>query len=172
MIRSQWWPLGLLILAVISSTWLTFTVNNHPLINHAQEELNPDSFAEQVYVTIIHQPHADTTFITTPSITVYIKNQEPWVVTAKRGQLSQGINQLDLYNNVIMHQAQGLNNHEITLLTNAMTFYPNTQIANTTLPVTIQEPGLTLTGIGLNADLIKGILELKSDMQGVYENKK
>lgn len=181
----HWWSFGLLILCVIASTWLTFSVKDRPLLNPQQEALNPDSFAEQVSFTnfdkmgkpankldtpiLIHRPYQNKTFIEKPLITVYVSHQSPWTIIAQQGELKNGITQLDLAGHVHMHQAMSPSNPELTLLTEAVTLYPNMRTAMTNLPVNVREPGTTLNATGVEADFNKGTLNLKSNMRGVYE---
>lgn len=154
----------------------------HPTLHPASKK--PDQFMIGVTATkfgetgalhsrltspdIRHYPQDNTALVLQPNITVFQDTSPPWHITAKRAQASHGLQVIHLYDNVKMHQAAGADNQETTLLTQAMTFYPDRRFAETQKPVTLLQPHNRVDTVGMEVNMADGWVKLLSQARGVY----
>lgn len=91
----------------------------------------------------------------------------PWHVTARKGTIYNGGKRAVLSGDVYAWQAidKGGKNE---FLTSKLTIFPETNIAETNLPVTITTPQGKTTGTGMWADLNDEIFKLLSKVKGVH----
>ena len=117
---------------------------------------------------IVHYPKDDTSALKTPKITVYHAPAPAWHIQAKHGKTQEGTSIIDLSEDVRIHQAAGKNNYETTLLTQALTFYPDRHFAETDKPVTMFQPGSHVEATGMQADFVNNWVKLLSHARGDY----
>lgn len=174
---------SLFLLAIVLSIWSAFIIF-FKKIGPLNDLGKPDAFMEDVVATFIdkegnptlklsavkmtHYLQNDATEISKPILTFYRKSPTPWYLTADHARSSQGINQILLWENVIIHQPSNQENEETTLLTPSLTVYPNQQTATTAAPVIINQPNTTIHAIGMNADLASGVINLLSQAKGEF----
>ncbi|GJM07403.1 MAG: hypothetical protein DHS20C10_11370 [marine bacterium B5-7] len=180
--RSFFW---LILLTAIASTILLVR-EVKPVHQHDQalRDQIPDQFMWDVTATkfdeqgvrtsklysphVIHYPKDDTSTLTTPKITIYRAPDPAWYIQAKHGTTRQGTTIIHLTDDVRIHQAAGKNNHETTLLTQALSFYPDRHFAETDKPVTMFQPGSYVNATGMQADFINNWVKLLSNARGDY----
>lgn len=121
------------------------------------------------YVT--HFQVQDSAIIRTPIIKLY-KNDQEWIATSQEARSFNGTTRFDLLKNVVVKQSASNNKAATTLLTEALTAFPKKDLVTTQEKVTIQQPGLNITGVGMKGDLKNGNLELLSQTKGHYDPKK
>ena len=174
---------GLLPTAVLLSGWSAF------IIYHKESALpdtlgRPDAYMEDVVATVIdkqghptlkmvaskmtHYLHNDATEITKPLLTLYRKSPKPWQLTALHAKSQQGLSQIVLWEDVVIHHPGDGQNEKTTLLTPTLTVFPDKQLATTTDPVVIIQPNTEIHAIGMNADLASGSVKLLSQARGEY----
>lgn len=99
-----------------------------------------------------------------PIIHLYDQQQQTWQITAKKGTVYKNGSKVDLKNNVVIVSQ----NNENRLTTKALTMYPDDNIAENNLPVTITSPQGVTTAVGMKADLNKQHTLLKKQVKGTY----
>jgi len=175
--------LFLLIIAVGFTGWLAL---HHTQSNHIANIINnnPDSIAENVTIInmdlegnpsshfssakMIHYPNKNTTLVTQPNLVVFIKNEQPWHITAKQGKAVDGNALIQLWDNVKFVQPASQANPESTVLTEKFIFWPQKKIAETDKPITLLQPGTKVTAVGLIANTATGQIDLLKDVRGSY----
>jgi LPS export ABC transporter protein LptC len=91
-----------------------------------------------------------------------------WQINADHGRIIDKAKIIYLDGHVKLTQPPGKDSQDITLLTTELTYYPDRKFAETTQPVTITQPGMTLNAIGMTADLNKGIIKFAQQTRGQY----
>jgi LPS export ABC transporter protein LptC len=118
--------------------------------------------------TRITQPMPDgTIYVTSPVLHYTPSAGNPWVLTAKQGQLPQSAQTADLSGSV---HAEGKPQGSSQLLdfdTSVLHVDMQQQLATTTAVVHVQQAGNRLTARGMRANLKSGEIELYHDVSGV-----
>jgi lipopolysaccharide export system protein LptC len=91
----------------------------------------------------------------------------PWHVTARKGTIYNGGKRAVLSGNVYAWQVIGKGGKN-EFLTSKLTIFPETNIAETSLPVTIKTPQGQTSGTGMWADLNDEIFKLLSKVKGTH----
>ena len=96
-----------------------------------------------------------------------LEQTSPWYVTSQKGTIYNGGKRAVLAGDVQAWQAvkKGGKNE---FLTRKLTIFPDTNIAETDLPVTITTPQGKTTGTGMWADLNDEIFKLLSKVKGIH----
>ena len=178
---------GLLIiffLLIIATIYFSLHTQDHKPAQAATEADTLDTFATQVHITNLDKTgHIDTQLYTplmthytkkntrlkTPELSVHVKNQPPWKITAKTGEIRQNNEEVFLRDDVVLHQPAGEKNEEVTVATQTLTIYPNKKFATTEDPITLMSRSAQISSVGMQADLTQGTLELKTQAKGLYE---
>lgn len=121
------------------------------------------------YVT--HYQVQDSAVIRTPIIKLY-KNDQEWTATSQEAKSYNGTMRFDLLKNVVVKQSASKDKAATTLFTESLTAFPKKDLVTTQEKVTIEQPGLNITGVGMKGDLKSGNLELLSQTKGHYDPKK
>jgi len=119
---------------------------------------------------LIHYQKKNRSYFVNPIITIYKENEAPWIFKSKYGEALQGYKLLRLWDNVYINQAKSSNNEPISILTEKITYYTDSNKAKTTHPVTIKTVSGTVSSVGLDADFNKKRYILLSKARGKYEN--
>jgi lipopolysaccharide export system protein LptC len=119
------------------------------------------------YVT--HYPDNDTTHAVKPHIVTFSRTGQPWYVTADKGTMTNGDNNVHMQGHVNIHQPPGEKSHNVTFTTSALNYYPNRQYADTDQPVTVVQPGTRIDGVGMTANLNTGDINLLHQSRGEYD---
>ncbi len=118
--------------------------------------------------TRISQPTPDgTIYVTNPVLHYTPPASNPWVLTARQGQLPQSAQTADLSGSV---HAEGKPQGSLQLLnfdTSVLHVDMQQQLATTAAVVHVQQAGNRLTGRGMHANLKSGELQLYHDVSGV-----
>lgn len=131
---------------------------------------NPSS--QLISPQLINYQENNITYSKTPKVTLYDAPSAPWHLTAKYGKAFKGINEIYVWDHVIMHRPAGKNNPPAHLFTDNFTFFPKTKHGFTHAPVKLTQPGMVLTAIGATADLKQKKITLLSHTKGIYTNTK
>lgn len=116
-------------------------------------------------------PDQDRIEITTPKLEVFNEKGHTWEINAKRGESTQAVDHIDLWQNVKIEQPSGPYNFGSTLLTEKLSIFPAKKVASTEEKVTVTQPGITLQANGLTAHMETGHIQLHSNVEGKYEAK-
>lgn len=174
-----------LLLGAGLTTWLALQSIKKTTKHHISQPHNPNAFAFNITFIqmddngqinnimrspkLIHYPYQNSAVFQQPIITIMNPKANPYHITAKYGHSTYGNKIVTLLGNVKLRQQAGSNNKELSIATNAATFYPREKYITTSQSVTIQQPGLTTTAIGASDDLNKKIITLKSHIKEIYE---
>jgi lipopolysaccharide export system protein LptC len=178
----------LLLTALLLSGWSAFIIYHKKSAASLNEPGKPDAFMEEVVATIIDKQGKPSLIIVSPKMTHYLENDateiikplmtlyrashqkstKPWHLSADHAKALQGINQIQLWENVIINHPEDELDEKTTLLTPTLTVYPEKQTAETADPVVITQPNTKIHAIGMNADLASGAVKLLSQTQGEY----
>ncbi|MBI5447189.1 MAG: LPS export ABC transporter periplasmic protein LptC [Gammaproteobacteria bacterium] len=180
----HWWVFFILLFAVVSTTWLTFTISDKKPMNLVENDVM-DTFATQVHISnmdktghlstqiytpsLTHYTKDNRTQLDTPMLILHVKDQPVWQVNAKTAELKQGTDEIQLHDQVTLHQEKGKHNEEITVQTDALTVYPERKLAMTEHPITLLSHSAHVNAVGMQADMEKGTLELKTSARAQYE---
>jgi lipopolysaccharide export system protein LptC len=126
-----------------------------PSISHYQLNLNSPS-------------DNDYTLIEHPSLIFHHEEQAPWIIKASEGRSEKNGELIRLLNHVVISQetaAQGL----IEITTESLLAKPAQQFVETDKAVKITAKQTQIDAIGMNADLATSRLQLKSQVDAVYE---
>ncbi|HSW71427.1 MAG TPA: LPS export ABC transporter periplasmic protein LptC [Gammaproteobacteria bacterium] len=179
----------LLLTALFLSAWSIFIIYYKKSSSTAADLGKPDAFMEEIVATIIdkqgkpslkivspkmiHYLENDSTEISKPLLTLYRnarqpKATKPWQLSADHARALEGIHQILLWENVVIHHPEDEQDEKTTLLTPTLRVYPDKQFAETADPVTIMQPNTKIHAIGMNADLASGAVKLLSQTRGEY----
>lgn len=175
---------ALTLFAVGLSAWSIFfskaTLPNNTLANRS----DPDTFMENVTATlfdgqgkislkiitpkITHTENNDTATLYKPHIIAYKESPVPWSIDADKAETIAGTQKILLQGNVIIHHEHDQKNPTSTMTTNALTLFPDKQLAETNQPITVTQPDLLIRAIGMRADMKLGTIQLFSKATGEY----
>jgi lipopolysaccharide export system protein LptC len=174
----------LLMLAAGLSIWSIIISNKHPAPTVQNDPAKADSYMEDVIATMlgkdgkptlklispkmIHFPENDSTKILTPRLTIFRKSPNPWYVDADYAKTKNGISEILFWDHVVIHHPSDIENPNTSLQTQALTIFPDQQIARTDLPVTFIQPDTVVHAKGMLANLNDSTIKLLSETQGDY----
>ena len=164
--------------------WLKETVQE-PAAQSTVRRHDPDYIVENFNITsygpggiaestlaaakMIHYPDDDPTDLVAPRM-VQTKPGEPrMTVTADRGTLSQGADELFLYGNVLLVRAGDAERPEMRMRTSFLHIVTDKSLALTDRQVTISDKERTVTGKGMEYNNELGQLNLYSQVHGQFE---
>lgn len=117
-------------------------------------------------------PTTKASILTIPHVTVYKPDGTVWHIDAKHGQLQQptlgSIDKITLEEDVILMRPETLKAIPIKLETKTLHYHPKKQFAESDALITMNKPGLKVTGLGLRAFLDKGSVELLHNVKTYY----
>ena len=119
---------------------------------------------------LTHFPGNDSTQIEKPNIILFKANAKPWTITAKQGLASEGSDVITLQKQVNIRQPAGPSNAPTVIKTEKLTYLPKQQLAKTDQFITLEQPGITVTSIGMKAHLDTSQIELLSEAKGKYQH--
>lgn len=176
-----------LLFGVLYSSWLVIQTQQGKARNTIDLQ-RPDAFIEDVVATdmdkngkphskliaprIVHYASHNTSVMTEPHFIFYSENEQPWHTTSEHGKAINGNEQLELWDNVKIHQPAGRANRESTMTTEAIRYYVNQSYAHTEKPVQIHSPGTTVQAVGMKAWFKEKKVLLLSKTRGTHEKSK
>lgn len=166
------------------TTWTTFLSYRPQNILAVKTAMLPDAFMEDITTVImdkqgkpnmkiitpkmIHYSDNDTTQLTSPQLTLYRQSPNPWFVTAKFAKATQGIDNVNFWDNVVIHHAADSNNPATVIRTASLTVHPNKKTAETNEKISMEQPGIVVNATGMIADMNTGDIKLLSQARGEY----
>ncbi|OGT57356.1 MAG: LPS export ABC transporter periplasmic protein LptC [Gammaproteobacteria bacterium RIFCSPHIGHO2_12_FULL_43_28] len=178
---------SLIMLAIVAiagfATWMTLSYR--PQNGKAFTEKNvPDTLMEGVTAIImnkegtldmkietpkmVHYTENDTTNLLQPSITLYRKSPEPWHITSRFAKATQGIDNINFWENVVISHLADEHDPFTEIQTTTLMVYPHDQKATTDAPIKLIQPNLIVNAIGMRADMNTGDINLLSQTRGEY----
>jgi lipopolysaccharide export system protein LptC len=170
--------------AIALAAWMTLS-SYHPSFSLLDKtNFLPDAFMEEataiimdkqgnpkIKITspkIIHYSHHDTTYFTSPQLTLYRELPTPWYVSSQYAKATQGVGHLEFWQNVVIHQYADENHPDTLIQTATLTVHTQQQTADTADPITLIQPNLTIKAIGMHTDINVGSIKLLSNARGEY----
>ena len=174
-----------LIIAVGVAAWTTLLSLRPQPTATVQTASLPDAFMEDVSAVImdklgrpsmrivtpklVHYVENDRTDFVSPTLTIYRKSPNPWLITAKFGKATEGIENVNFWEDVVVHHAADPANPATVIKTATLTVHPNKQTADTTDLITLIQPSIVVKATGMHADMNTGDIKLLSQAKGEYE---
>lgn len=118
---------------------------------------------------LVHFTKDNTSQFSYPIITLFQASRNQLHITANKGESIHGTQQIMLRNNVVIRQFDESHSALAKLTTSWLTFFPQQNYFTTTAEVSIQQPGISVTAIGLKGDLKTGEVKLLSRTRGIYD---
>lgn len=111
-----------------------------------------------------HFPADDTTHLTQPRLTVY-QSDTQFNVTAQTGKVSPGGEQVDLEGDVHARRNRTADAAELTLVSEALTVWPDPQRARSDRPVQLTQGRTVANALGMQSDNLFGTLNLTGQVR-------
>lgn len=175
----------IIIIGVGFAAWTTLLTFRPEGVATASVTNLPDGYMEEVNALILdkqgkpsmkivtpkmlHYAADDTTQLASPQLTLYRKSPQPWYVTSKYAKATQGIENVNFWDDVVIHHSADQDNPATVIKTATLTVHPNKQIADTNDFITMVQPNIIVKAIGMHADLNTGDIKLLSQARGEYE---
>lgn len=181
MLKYFFLSVSIAIIAIITSLLLH---SSPAKIFQNQTKAKPDAFMEGVVATIldkegnlsmtvktpkmIHYAENDTTYFNQPIVTFYRESPLPWTIIAKHAKARFGMEEVNFWEDVVIHHKSDTIHPETVIKTESLLVKPKEQTANTEEPITLTQPNLNVSAIGLSANMMNGDIQLLSHARGQY----
>lgn len=177
--------LSLIMIAAFGfAVWATLLTYRPQNVIISQNSSLPDAFMEDVTALIldkegkpkmkivttkmVHFTSMDKTHLSSPQLTLYRKSPQPWFITSKNAIATQGIEQVDFFDNVIINHPADVSNPATLIKTTSLTVHPNEETAETNEFITLIQPNITVKATGMHANMKTGDIKLLSEARGEY----
>lgn len=174
----------IMLTAVGLAVWATLLTYRPQNVTIAQNTTLPDAFMEDVTALImdtqgkpklkivtpkmVHFTEMDTTELTSPELTLYRQSPQPWLITSKTAKATQGIEEVNFIDDVVIHHAADEKNPATLIKTSSLKVHPNKEFAETNELITLLQPNITVRATGMHADMKTGDIKLLSQARGEY----
>jgi lipopolysaccharide export system protein LptC len=118
---------------------------------------------------MLYYPDEETTEIEEPRLTQFPEKGPPVRVSAERGTVDKDGEEVRLYGNVVVVRDPVGDRPPLRMDTTYLQVFPKTEVARTPEPVLITEGSSKMTGVGMEYDNAKRVLELKARVSGSFE---
>jgi lipopolysaccharide export system protein LptC len=177
--------ISLLLIAIMGlAAYISFFPNRPPLPTNIGSVAIPDAYMEEVNALImdkdgklkmkiqtprlVHFNNDDITNLTAPLITLYRQSPMPWYISSNYAKSTQGIDNVHFRENVVIRHAMDKSTPETVIKTTSLMVHPNAKTAETNELITLLQPNLTMTSIGMIANMDSGDIKLLSQPRGEY----
>jgi lipopolysaccharide export system protein LptC len=174
----------LVILIGAFSNWMLTSMDTSPRIIPRESRHEPDYFLKNFTATSMnregaaqhrlqaeyleHYPDDDSVELTRLTLDLYRRDLPPWTARAEQGVVYERGERIELSGNVRLHRPATAEGEALTLLTEALTVYPQREYAETDAAVTITGERSDTRAVGMRLDVGQGLLELLSKTRGTY----
>lgn len=181
--RGLWFSLLFFTLAIALVWWPDSPTNNQEQRTSIARE-HPDYAAENIVIRrydssgqstmkleaaqVAHYSDAALTTLTSPRFSRQSSASPNWQGQAAHGVL-KGKDQLSLSDDVVITAQSAHNQPPTTVETTFLAVDLATDQAATEAPVTIHHPQVTMTGVGLNADLKSERIVIENQVRAIYD---
>lgn len=117
---------------------------------------------------IVQQPQEETVVMSNVKFDYLEKDNSPWELIAKEGQISDDQSVVRLYGEVTLVNRDLDTGTPTVVVTDVLDILPESYVATTNEKVVITHGQYEMTAIGMAADLNLGKLQLKSDVNGHF----
>lgn len=181
--------LFLLLIVLGFSGWLAMRAY-FPQVEITVTPGQPNAIAENVIVShydetgmlkaklnapqLVNFPDNKTAKIEKPKVTIYDAAEQPWTITADHATTINGMDKIELYGNVQIHQPLGAKNPAVDISTSQLTLYPRKAIAETKQivnfsAVTSDHATVRMQSHGAQVQQKLGVIHLLSHVETYYE---
>jgi lipopolysaccharide export system protein LptC len=179
--------LTIILLVIFIGTSILAVLNAKKIVTttHPYSTTNPDFFMTSATYTkfntegniqnrietekITHFTANNTYLFQKPKMVIYNPNEQPWYISANKGESKKGRSTVNLRDNVKIIRAAGANNSDFDITTAMLTIYPDIKFAETEQPVTIIQNGNITKAVGAKSDFKTGIVKLMSKIEALYQ---
>lgn len=112
-------------------------------------------------------PGADTIDVQTPLFLLPDESGKPWRIASRTAWVSAAKDEIQLRGQVTADSPEGMDN-PVRMETEQLNVYPDTRKATSEVAVLITQPGLTMRGTGLQADMARRQATLLSQVRTSY----
>lgn len=177
------WLFTLLVLLACSGWYFARTNLAHKLDDRVLAKM-PDAIIHQLTVRqfdgngllvnqletplLRHIPQNNTHLLQKPRIFITTTNQAAWNIQSEKAVALNGGKEITFTRNVIIHQDKDKQTQESTLRTEAITYFPDSKKATSSVAVTFEQPGTFIQSMGMNAYLDEKRVELLHQARGSY----
>jgi len=175
----------LLAIVAIVSSWYSW-MRLHTSETKETTSQNADAFMTQVSAVqfneigginytlttpkLTHYPTNNTTQMTTPFITIPPQTQNHiWEISAKHGQLTNGTQAMLLQNHVTIIEHNQNHRKNATIRTEQAYYYPKKTYARSDKKVTLSQPNLSVSAVGVEVYFNDNSVKLLSDIRGEFD---
>lgn len=174
---------SVLFIAIGLAAWFTLSYRGHTN-DTAEPSASPDAYMEGVTAIIMdpqgkmtmkivtpkvtHYNSLDRAEFTDPQLTIYRKSSQPWYVTSIHAKTTNGLDNIDFWDDVVIHHSADRNNPATLIKTTHLTVHPNEQTANTDDPITMIQPNIVVKGVGMLANMNSGDVKLLKESRAEY----
>lgn len=180
--------LGLALFALLSvMAWLL--VDSHPRIASTIFEKKPQEYMQHAHIRVFNEQgflkdelsvsnwayrsEQSLSTLTAPFLTIHKPNGTIWTLRAKSGTITQptlgDFEKIVLKETVVLERIQAHRTDPLKLETDELCYIPKEQSVTTEQRVTLNKPGLRMTGIGLRALLDQNTVTLLKDVKTEYK---
>jgi lipopolysaccharide export system protein LptC len=117
---------------------------------------------------MLYYPDEETTEVLEPRLTQMPVKGPPVRVSAERGTVNKEGDEVRLYGNVVVVRDPVGDGLPLRMDTTYLQVFPKSEVARTPEPVLITQGNSKLTGVGMEYDNAKRVLELKARVSGIY----
>lgn len=175
---------AIILLSVGLTLWSFLLLNKQHVPTTHRSAAEPDAFMENVDALIldktglpkmkiytpkmVHYVNDDTTHLIAPQIILYRQSPIPWYIHSKFAKASQGADNIEFWNNVLIRHPADVDHPETTITTNTLTVHTNRKTAETRDAITLSQPSFNVQSIGMFADMNTDSVNLLSNVRGEY----
>jgi len=120
---------------------------------------------------MLYYPEEEMTEVVDPRLTQFPEKGPPVRISAERGTVDREGSEVRLYGNVVVVRDPVGDRPPLRMDTSYLQVFPKTELARTPEPVLITEGNSKLSGVGMEYDNAKRVLELKARVSGTYDPK-
>jgi len=180
---------SIIFLTLIALIWWLYMQNQQP--SHTQDKAKPQEYMAMLTITNFNEtgkpketlradywafvPSNGRSDLNNPHVTVYKPNGDIWHLSAHKAlawhlTLGDKITLLDLSEQVLVERTADNFATPTKITTDNMQYIPNKEMLTTKAFISMQQPGLTISGHGMHGFLNNNRIELHEKITTVYSH--
>lgn len=141
-------------------------VANFDETGHLKEKLQAEYWA--------FIPRSGSSILQMPHVTVYKENGNVWHLSALKAlawhpTMRDKITQIDMSDNVIIERTAENDAVPTKITTDELRYFPPKEMLSSDSLITMQQPGISISGVGMLGYLDKNWIELRDKISTVYQ---
>ncbi len=181
----EWLPLLPLLLLLAAAYWLNLQVQPLPPKPDSSKRHDPDFIVNKFSATtlnelgvprfilsaqeMVHYPDDDSTHLDKPQLSSFNAELPPVYAFAKRGEVSSKGEEVFLRDEVKLVRAASGTQSEMTLTTDFLHVIPDSDLAETSRPVILQDAHSIVHAVGLQFDSKARVLKLLAQVKSQHD---